>query len=157
MFLGKELMLSLTYGGLSYSRCLIQKHHRGSPVNLWVLAAALSPYSPSPADPWAVLFVMTARSVAVGHGRTTKCGCISSVAVLVTNRTVPLSRFATCQQIGLVGLTWRWQKPHDLYRQLARRSGMIDIEPTEKARRIGLLLLYMGSSVTADMLSFKNE
>ncbi|EXM04584.1 hypothetical protein FOIG_04782 [Fusarium odoratissimum NRRL 54006] len=85
-----------------------------------------------PADPWAVLFVMTARSVAVGHGRTTKCGCISSVAVLVTNRTVPLSRFATCQQIGLVGLTWRWQKPHDLYRQLARRSGMIDIEPTEK-------------------------
>ncbi|KAH7220617.1 hypothetical protein BKA60DRAFT_540301 [Fusarium oxysporum] len=101
MFLGKELMLSLTYGGLSYSRCLIQKHHRGPPVNLWVLAAALSPYSPSPADPWAVLFVMAAR-------------------------------FATCQQIGLVGLTWRWQMPHDLYRQLARRSGMIDIEPTEK-------------------------
>ncbi|QKD58079.2 uncharacterized protein FOBCDRAFT_204916 [Fusarium oxysporum Fo47] len=107
MFLGKELMLSLTYGGLSYSRCLIQKHHRGPPVNPWVLAAALSPYSPSPADPWAALFVMAAS----GPGDKLD---------------------STSEQICYLSTNWF-------------------------ARRIGLLLLYMGSSVTADMLSFKNE
>ncbi|EGU82561.1 hypothetical protein FOXB_06927 [Fusarium oxysporum f. sp. conglutinans Fo5176] len=126
MFLGKELMLSLTYGGLSYSRCLIQKHHRGPPVNLWVLAAALSPYSPSPADPWAVLFVMAASTSEQICYLSTNWFGWSHMALANAARSVSSVSQAVCDDIRI-------------------------------ARRIGLLLLYMGSSVTADRLSFKNK
>ncbi|KAI3580883.1 hypothetical protein IWW34DRAFT_786476 [Fusarium oxysporum f. sp. albedinis] len=153
MFLGKELMLSLTYGGLSYSRCLIQKHHRGPPVNLWVLAAALSPYSPSPADPWAALFVMAAS------GPGDKLDSNSEQIFYLSTNWFGWSHMALANAARSVSSVSQavWISDNSRGGISEGRTKIGNSDDIRIARRIGLLLLYMGSSVTADMLSFKNE